>query len=766
MANVSVPENRTITGSDFNSFELFQDKSFNSSSLKRDNLDLALSNGFTVDNFLTQEECLYYIKVSQDKGYVNIDKEFPKEYRNNQRYMGKNQDLSKLLWDRLENILKVTDLENIRPYGFDQKGIWIPVGLDDCYTFGKYLPGGRFKPHYDATFAENPDKRSIYTLQIYLNDNYEGGKTNFFHPENPLEVTKHKLDKSVEPKTGRALIFNHDTLHEGAEVLSGEKYIMRVDMMFLRIDKIDQDSPETERKELEEARKLFFKADSFEKDDKDLDSAISTYVKAQMLLVKYPSVDPILHQFEKLKVSTVAEKKVELTLMLLPEVPLFEIVKQMPLNIVLNLKSTSKYFNSTLRKNILWKTLYPRYFSNEAFTLENNIKTKENELYIEPFKKDKPTGPKPSPSFFNYKLEYGVKSFFGGSKKEEKKEAAVPPAHEKCWFLVFKSTYLYKKHSKFTIVDFGSERLKYCSMENEFSNIPNRASSHVEYSPHYVMNTMDREFWRVGENSSEYSCVVPVKQGLVDYSESKAILEITKYCTGRLGITSPLVLIISPMDMKNESKIRSINFRSSHLLIKDAGLLVLKSHGLNSGVILNCGYGSSWIAAYVDGKLVDVLELPYNGEDCNNYRNSVMEKASSSKNDPHQLLRKKNTAFLYQRVSQDYKKDTQYEPTKLAFLAPEMYFNPSIGGFDSPGVVESCVSFIEQLQKQNTNYDFTDLCITGGFTTFSGFELRFKNDLKQANPNIQLLFSTDRLYDTLKGARIEHLLNRVQENKK
>ncbi|KAF2068406.1 hypothetical protein CYY_010267 [Polysphondylium violaceum] len=767
MSVVSVPENRIITGSDFNSFETFQDQSFDHSLLKREDLGLSLSNGFTIDNFLTKDECLYYIKTSQDKGYVNIDKEFPKEYRNNQRYIGKNQDLSKFLWERLENILRVSDLEGIRPYGFDQKGIWIPVGLDDCFTFGKYLPGGRFKPHYDATFADNPDRRSIYTLQIYLNDDYQGGKTNFFLPENPLEIAKHQLEKSVVPKTGRALIFNHDTLHEGAEVISGEKYIMRVDMMFLRIDKIDQDSSEKEKNELAEARKLFFKADSFEKDDRDLESAISTYVKAQMLLIQYPSVDPVLLEFEKLKVSSTttsstkpAAPRVSLTLMLLPEVPLFEIVKQMPLETLLKLKSTSKYFNSTLRKNILWKSLYPRHFSNEAYTLENGIKTNENEIFTPPFKSGTSSVAPKSPSFFDYKLDYGVK-LFGKGKKEEK-EKPTTPSNEKCWYLVFKSTYLYRKQSMFTIIDFGSEQVKYCNMDSSFTIIPNKASSHMQYSPHYVMNTMDREYWNVGERASEFGAVRPVQQGMIDFDEGKAIYEIIKSCTNRLGITSPLYLIVAPTDMRNQDLIRKLPLRNTPLLIKDFGALVLKSHGLTNGVVLNCGFGSTWVAAYGDGVLKMIEELPFNGEDCNAYRDGLMGKEGSRQKDEFALLRKKKTAFLYQRVSQNYKQETQYDTKMLAFLSPEMYFNPAIAEFDCPNIVETCVSFIESAQKRFPDTDFTDLILTGGFSTFSGFEERFANELKAKNPNILPLFSSDRLFDALKGARIEHLLNRSQ----
>ena len=41
---------------------------------------------------------------------------------------------------------------------------------------------------------------------------------------------------SVSPKAGTALIFNHDTLHDGQPVTEGTKYIIRTEIMFRRVD--------------------------------------------------------------------------------------------------------------------------------------------------------------------------------------------------------------------------------------------------------------------------------------------------------------------------------------------------------------------------------------------------------------------------------------------------------------------------------------------------------------------------------------------------
>ena len=41
----------------------------------------------------------------------------------------------------------------------------------------------------------------------------------------------------VTPKQGTALVFNHDTLHEGLPVTEGIKYIIRTEIMYRRVDR-------------------------------------------------------------------------------------------------------------------------------------------------------------------------------------------------------------------------------------------------------------------------------------------------------------------------------------------------------------------------------------------------------------------------------------------------------------------------------------------------------------------------------------------------
>jgi predicted 2-oxoglutarate/Fe(II)-dependent dioxygenase YbiX len=86
----------------------------------------------------------------------------------------------------------------------------------------RYKPGGHYKPHQDS-FSDTKGNKRMYTVILALNDDYEGGETEF-----PNLKKKYKL------KAGDALFFhtldNYElmtskALHGGRPVKSGEKWI-------------------------------------------------------------------------------------------------------------------------------------------------------------------------------------------------------------------------------------------------------------------------------------------------------------------------------------------------------------------------------------------------------------------------------------------------------------------------------------------------------------------------------------------------------------
>lgn len=97
-----------------------------------------------------------------------------------------------------------------------------PARLNERFRIYRYTEGQRFAWHRDGSFRRSTDEESYYTLMVYLNEGFEGGRTEF---------ADHAV---VEPATGRALVFYHPLLHQGAPVVRGTKYVLRTDVMYLR----------------------------------------------------------------------------------------------------------------------------------------------------------------------------------------------------------------------------------------------------------------------------------------------------------------------------------------------------------------------------------------------------------------------------------------------------------------------------------------------------------------------------------------------------
>jgi hypothetical protein len=169
--------------------------------------------------------------------------------------------LSALLQERLIPHLQLPDVKGMVPAGYHSEGTWIlPHELsmvNPCMRVSKYQPGQRFAKHRDNGFTFSDDFRSIYTVLLYLNDDFEGGETVFFDEKNNSRF-------AITPEKGMCCVFSHETMHEGQVVSKGEKYILRTDLMFQRVS--DFVSPTVLSPEYVEAERLYQLAITYQKD--------------------------------------------------------------------------------------------------------------------------------------------------------------------------------------------------------------------------------------------------------------------------------------------------------------------------------------------------------------------------------------------------------------------------------------------------------------------------------------------------------------------
>ena len=171
-------------------------------------------NIFELHSFLTETECIEYIRFSEKSGYEIADVQLQNNrkhlsnIRNNERYNYFSNELASKFWKRLNS--------NLFPELLGQKAI----NLSPHFRFYKYQNGQKFNMHKDGRQKFNGNE-TLFTFLIYLNDNYVGGNTEF-----------RSGNLSIEPKVGSALCFEHHEWHKGSAVTSGVKYVLRTDVVY------------------------------------------------------------------------------------------------------------------------------------------------------------------------------------------------------------------------------------------------------------------------------------------------------------------------------------------------------------------------------------------------------------------------------------------------------------------------------------------------------------------------------------------------------
>ena len=178
-------------------------------------LDLTRRLMWTVDRALSPEQCAHYIRMFEgSKAEVapivgRHGAEIDLEVRNNTRIM----------WDDAGEAEAL--LARVAPDVPETLSGMSLAGANPRLRLYCYRAGERHGAHWDTVVELDGGRRSLLTLVFYLNDGFEGGETDF--PE---------LGERVAPIAGRALIFQHRVLHEATEVRTGEKLVLRTDILY------------------------------------------------------------------------------------------------------------------------------------------------------------------------------------------------------------------------------------------------------------------------------------------------------------------------------------------------------------------------------------------------------------------------------------------------------------------------------------------------------------------------------------------------------
>ena len=167
-----------------------------------------------IDVFLSTSECSQLVSRAEDSALEQAPiiavggNRIDVVARNNDRLVFEDSALLDIMWHRL-----------IADGAWTQSGR-AAAGLNERLRLYRYRPGQHFDWHADMPYQRQDGQRSLLTLLVYLNDDYEGGETRF-------------ESRTVNPRAGSALVFEHGLVHKGNSVQSGLKFALRTDVMFL-----------------------------------------------------------------------------------------------------------------------------------------------------------------------------------------------------------------------------------------------------------------------------------------------------------------------------------------------------------------------------------------------------------------------------------------------------------------------------------------------------------------------------------------------------
>ncbi len=182
------------------------------------------------------ERCAELIRSFEQREFLATGLHYPRGYRDNDRLVFDDPTLAAWLWDQTRDQL---------PAQLEHEGLtWRLAGLNVRFRACRYRDGQAFTVHRDGPYVPSETRRSLLTLQLYLNDatTFSGGRTRFY-----ADHTARETWASLAPEAGSAICFDHRAWHDGEAVTTGTKYVLRTDVLY---EKAERSTPRADDREL------------------------------------------------------------------------------------------------------------------------------------------------------------------------------------------------------------------------------------------------------------------------------------------------------------------------------------------------------------------------------------------------------------------------------------------------------------------------------------------------------------------------------------
>ncbi len=184
---------------------------------------------FVVPGLFSPAECNKLLTPEVQNSFQEAISHYPTYYRNNERLVVDNDSLAARLFAKVKPYLPETIEVNSEVES--ENGSWKLQELNSRLRFCKYSAHQYFHRHLDGVHYRSETQQSKLTFMIYLNNasEFEGGRTLFYRTKDATEIWA-----SYIPQQGDLIVFDHNIWHEGEELQSGEKFVLRSDILYER----------------------------------------------------------------------------------------------------------------------------------------------------------------------------------------------------------------------------------------------------------------------------------------------------------------------------------------------------------------------------------------------------------------------------------------------------------------------------------------------------------------------------------------------------
>ncbi|MBO2011201.1 2OG-Fe(II) oxygenase [Hymenobacter negativus] len=179
---------------------------------------------FVVPGAFSPAKCAELLESAVKVGFQGAGTHYPTYYRNNERLVVDDEQLAEQLFAAIRPVLPLE-----LPADEPAAAPWYLRMLNSRLRFCRYAAGQYFHRHLDGVHHQSATVQSRLTFMIYLNDarEFSGGRTLFYRTKDDPTVWA-----EYQPARGDLIVFDHRIWHEGEQLGSGEKFVLRSDILY------------------------------------------------------------------------------------------------------------------------------------------------------------------------------------------------------------------------------------------------------------------------------------------------------------------------------------------------------------------------------------------------------------------------------------------------------------------------------------------------------------------------------------------------------